>query len=124
MIQAVTMRERMIFMVARRKELKAMIGERFSDVGDPRCPRQYLKRNCEMCPDYWASNWCKMLSDVRFRMPADGKGGERFRRRFHVPHLPFFERLVKIVRDRHWFKEGIDCREVKLPRARARSPLF
>ena len=114
MVQAATMRERMIRMVARREKLKAMIGKRFSDVGDPRCPWQYLERKCEKCPDYWASNWGKMPANVRFRMSGDCKGGERFRRRFRVPHLPFIERLVKIVRDRHWFKEGLDCREVQL----------
>ena len=54
------MLEQMIRMVvasqARRRELKAMIGKRFSDVGEPRCPKRYLRRNCKMCPDYWASN--------------------------------------------------------------------
>ena len=107
-----------------KKKLKAMIGKRFTDVGEPRCPKRYLRRNCEKRQDYWASNWGKMLIDSRCRMPGDRKGGERFRRRFRVPHIPFFERLVKIVWDRQSFKEGFDCREVQLPWARARSPLF
>ena len=30
------------------------------------------------------------------------------------PNQTFFERLVTIVRDRQWFKEGFDCCEVQL----------
>ena len=115
MFQAVIMREQMIRTVvasqARRIKLKAMNGKRFLDVQEPRCPKRYLRRNCKKRPDYWASNWGKMLIDGRCRMPGDCKGGGRFRRRIRVPHIPFFERLVK---DKQWFEEGFDCREVQL----------
>ena len=109
MIHAATMREHMIRMVVasqgRRKKLRALISKRISDVKEPRCPKRYSRRNCEKRPDYWASNWGKMLIDGRCRMPGDRKGGKRFRRRFRVPY-PLFEKLVKIVRDRRWFNEG------------------
>ena len=68
MIQAATIREQIIRMVvasqAKHKKLKAMIGKRFSDVGEP--------------------------------------------------SLIFFERSVKRLRDIQWFKEGFDCRKVRL----------
>ena len=54
-------------------------------------------------PKYGESNWAKLLLQRHCEDPAT-RAGKLFRRRFRVP-FPVFADILKITKEKKWFKE-------------------
>ena len=71
-------------------------------------PKEKLKRPfrhkmARVRPKYGESNWARLLLQRHCEDPAT-RAGKLFRRRFRVP-FPVFADILKITKEKKWFKE-------------------